>query len=287
MTSLVQQLTQLAKNEGYNHTPLPGVGVYKSSNAVARGPLCYSQGIIFVVQGQKQIHFNQQTYCYNADNYLVLTIPLAAECETITHENQPLLAITIDLDITLLNELVRLFVEFGQDVSSNTLQTSKSLFVSQCTQTLSNLLEKLAHCLSDPLRTAAIGHSILREIYFHILSGPQAQPLFALVSHNSYLAKLDKVMRYLHNHYDAKLDVDLLANMAHMSTSTFHRNFKHLTASSPIQYVKMLRLNRARELLQDNGIKVKQAAAQVGYESPHQFSREFTRYFGVSPSELG
>jgi AraC-like DNA-binding protein len=287
MTSLVQQLMQLAKNDGYNRTALSGVGVYKTSTSVARGPLCYSQGIIFVVQGQKHIHFNQQTYCYNADNYLVLTIPLAAECETITEENEPLLAITIDLDMNLLNELVRLFHDFGQGSNSNTLQNSKSVFVSKCTPTLSQLLEKLANCLTNPLHTAALGMAIIREIYFHILSGPQAMPLFALVSHNSYLAKLDKVMKYFHANIDAKLDVEQLADMANMSTSTFHRNFKYLTASSPIQYVKKLRLNRARELLQDHGIKVKQAAAQVGYESPHQFSREFTRYFGVSPSELG
>ena len=92
-------------------------------------------------------------------------------------------------------------------------------------------------------------------------------------------------MKYLHEHYDQNLDVEQLAAMANMSPSSFHRNFRQITASSPIQYVKKIRLTRARELLMDQGVKVKQAAARVGYESPTQFSREFKRYFGHSPQE--
>ncbi len=96
---------------------------------------------------------------------------------------------------------------------------------------------------------------------------------------------MERVLKHLHNNFQGSLDVEQLASMANMSSSTFHRNFKQITSSSPIQYVKKIRLSRARELLQDQGLKVKQAAAQVGYESPTQFSREFSRYFGQSPSE--
>ena len=99
------------------------------------------------------------------------------------------------------------------------------------------------------------------------------------------MSKMERTLKHLHNHYDDKLDVEQLASMANMSTSTFHRNFKQITASSPIQYVKKLRLSKAKDLLQDQGIKVKQAAAQVGYESATQFSREFTRYYGILPRD--
>ena len=132
-----------------------------------------------------------------------------------------------------------------------------------------------------------MGQSLIREVMFHVLSGPQAAPLFALVSHNTHLSRLERVLKHLHDNYQTELDVELLASMANMSTSTFHRNFRQVTASSPIQYVKKMRLNRARELLLDQGLKVKQAAAQVGYDSPTQFSREFKRYFGLSPQECG
>lgn len=92
-------------------------------------------------------------------------------------------------------------------------------------------------------------------------------------------------MKYLHEHFTDTLDVERLASLANMSPSSFHRNFRRTTGSSPVQYLKKLRLTRAREMLQDKGVKVKQAATLVGYESPNQFSREFKRYFGLSPQD--
>jgi len=285
MNNLIGNLAILATKEGYNKTPLSGVGIFKASNSTARIPLCYSQGIIIIIQGQKRIHFNQQVFDYNPDNYLTLTLPLPAECETIVEPGKPLLALAIDLNLAILNELVRVLDEHGQIKQGNSLTENKGLFVSQSTEAMSCVVSRLANCLSSPLQCDIIGQGLLREIFFHILSGPQAAPLFALVSHNTHLSRMERVLKHLHNNFHSSLDVEQLANMANMSSSTFHRNFKQITASSPIQYVKKIRLSRARELLQDQGLKVKQAAAQVGYESPTQFSREFSRYFGQSPSE--
>jgi len=285
MNDLIENLAILASEEGYNKTALSGVGIYKTSESTARVPLCYSQGIIIVVQGRKRIHFNQQSFDYNPDNYLTLTLPLPAECETIVEDGKPLLALAIDLDLAILNELVRVLDDHGKIKQTDNLSDNKGLFVSQSTQALSCVVSRLADCLNSPLQCDIIGKGLLREIFFHILSGPQAAPLFALVSHNTHLSRMERVLKHLHHNFQGSLDVEQLANMANMSSSTFHRNFKHITASSPIQYVKKIRLSRARELLQDQGLKVKQAAAQVGYESPTQFSREFSRYFGQSPSE--
>jgi len=284
MNNTVKQLSQLAKEEGYNKTALCGVGIYKTSESSDPAPLCYSQGIVIVVQGQKRVSFNQQSYDYNPDNYLVLTLPLPAECQTIVEPGKPMLALVIDLDLSVLSELVRLLDEHGGMSQSSRLTENKGLFVSKCTETLSCVVARLSDCLNSALQCDVIGKGLLREIFFHILQGPQASPLFALVSHNTHLSKMERILKHLHNNFTHNLDVEQLANMANMSSSTFHRNFKQVTASSPIQYVKKIRLNRARELLQDQGLKVKQAAAQVGYESPTQFSREFSRYFGKSPS---
>ena len=285
MTDLINNLSQLATSEGFNQTAVPGVGIYKASQSIGRVPLCYSQGIIIVAQGQKRVFFNHHTFNYNPDNYLVLTLPLPAECETIVEPGKPLLSLMIDFDMGLLNELVRMFDDHGLLKQADSMSDAKGLFVSSCTTALSCCVERLSQCLTSPLEAAAMGAGLVKEIMFHILSGPQATPLFSLVSHNTHLSRMDRVLKHLHSNFQGNLDVEQLANMANMSTSTFHRNFKQVTASSPIQYVKKLRLSRARELLQDQGLKVKQAAAQVGYESPTQFSREFTRYFGLSPSE--
>lgn len=285
MQSLITQLEKLAPSEGYNQTFINGVGVYKSSESAQRTPLCYSQGIIFVLQGQKRVFFNDKVYTYNPDNYLVLTVPLPAECETQLTNNNPLLSLIIDFDIPVLGELVRVFDEHGKLNNSDKISNAKGLFVSENTDALSCTLTRLVDCLSSKLQSDIIGKGLVREVFYHVLQGPQASPLFDLVSHNTHMSKMERTLKHLHNHYDDKLDVEQLASMANMSTSTFHRNFKQITASSPIQYVKKLRLSKAKDLLQDQGIKVKQAAAQVGYESATQFSREFTRYFGISPSD--
>ena len=286
MNSLIHNLQQLAPEEGYNPTPLPGIGVFKASESSARVPLCYSQGIIIVAQGNKRVYLEDQTYDYNPDNYLVLALPMPAECETIVEPGKPLLSLVIDIDMGLLNELVRLFDEHCQGNCRGKQTESKGLFVSRCNEELACVVERLAQSLISPLEASILGKGLLREILFHILKGPQAAPLFSLVSHNTHLARLERSMKYLHEHYADSLDVEQLADMANMSPSTFHRNFRQVTSSSPIQYVKKIRLTRARELLMDQGIKVKQAAAKVGYESPTQFSREFKRYFGYSPQEV-
>lgn len=285
MDQSIANLTSLIKNEGYNKTVLSGVGIYKTSQSTDRIPLCYNQGVIIILQGQKRVFFDQKTYHYNPDNYLVLTLPLAAECETIVEDGKPMISLIIDFDISVLSELVRVLDEHGQINQSDPAIENKGLYVSQCTDMLSCTISRLTECLKSPLQCDIIGKGLLREIYFHMLTGPQAAPLFALVSHNTYLSKMERILKHLHNNFNNRLDVEQLADMANMSSSTFHRNFKQITASSPIQYVKKIRLSRARELLQDQGLKVKQAAAKVGYESPTQFSREFTRYYGLSPSE--
>ena len=285
MQSLIKQLELLAPSEGYNQTFINGVGIYRSSESAQRTPLCYSQGIIFVLQGQKRVFFDEQIYTYNPDNYLVLTVPLPAECETQLTNNNPLLSLIIDFDMPVLGELVRVFDEHGKLNSSDKMSNAKGLFVSENTDALSCTLTRLVDCLGSKLQSDIIGKGLVREVFYHVLQGPQASPLFDLVSHNTHMSKMERTLKHLHNHYDDKLDVEQLASMANMSASTFHRNFKQITASSPIQYVKKLRLSKAKDLLQDQGIKVKQAAAQVGYESATQFSREFTRYFGISPSD--
>ncbi|GMM83525.1 AraC family transcriptional regulator N-terminal domain-containing protein [Pseudoalteromonas sp. MTN2-4] len=285
MQSLIKQLELLAPSEGYNQTFINGVGIYKSSESAQRTPLCYSQGIIFVLQGQKRVFFDEQIYTYNPDNYLVLTVPLPAECETQLTKNNPLLSLIIDFDMSVLGELVRVFDEHGKLNSSDKISNAKGLFVSENTDALSCTLTRLVDCLGSKLQSDIIGKGLVREVFYHVLQGPQASPLFDLVSHNTHMSKMERTLKHLHNHYDDKLDVEQLASMANMSASSFHRNFKQITASSPIQYVKKLRLSKAKDLLQDQGIKVKQAAAQVGYESATQFSREFTRYFGISPSD--
>ncbi|MBW3138564.1 AraC family transcriptional regulator [Ferrimonas balearica] len=282
MNALAQALAPLAHSEGVNTTPLPGVWIFKASESRPREPLCYSQGIIIMAQGTKRVHLDEQVFEYNPDNYLVLTLPIPAECETVV-EDEPMLSLVVDINIGVLHQLVRLFEEHRQAPGEGRMVEGRSLYVSPLGESMQDSAVRLAQALASPLQAEALGPGLIQSLLYHALQGEQSGPLFALARHNTHLARLERALRHMHEHYQQSLDIDQLAAMANMSPSTFHRNFRQMTASSPIQYLKKLRLTRARELLQDRGLKVKQAAAMVGYESPTQFSREFKRYFGETP----
>ncbi|MCE0761112.1 AraC family transcriptional regulator [Marinobacter sp. G11] len=286
MSALVQLLDSLSPKEGYNPTLVEGIGVYRASQSVAREPLCYRQGIIVVAQGSKRVYLGEEVYDYNPSHYLVMTLPIPAECETQVVPGEPLLALLIDIKMELLQPLIRLFDDHHQSPPEALTAPGKpGLYVSQVTDAFSAATVRLCQHLQSPLTAEALCDGVLREILYLILSSEHSAPLFELARYNTQLARMERVLKYMHEHYHESLEVDRLAALAGMSSSSFHRNFRQSTGSPPLQYLKKLRLTRARELLQDKDIKVKQAAASVGYESPTQFSREFKRYFGLSPQD--
>ncbi|WMC12251.1 AraC family transcriptional regulator [Oceanimonas pelagia] len=283
MNELAHLLDTLSPREGFNTTAMQGVGVYRASRSVPREPMCYTQGIILVAQGAKRVHLDGRVYDYNANNYLVMTLPIPAECETLVTPGEPLLALLLDIRMDMLQPLIRLLDEHNRLPPQADGAAQPGLYVSRVTEQLSAAAIRLCQCLDSPLTAAALGEGTLREILYLILTGEHAAPLFDLARYNTQLARMERVLKHMHEHYQESLEVERLAALAGMSTSSFHRHFRQATGSPPLQYLKKLRLTRARELLQDKDVKVKQAAAEVGYESPTQFSREFKRYFGVPP----
>ena len=144
---------------------------------------------------------------------------------------------------------------------------------------------RLLRVLETDTETAILGPGTTKEIFYRALMGGQGASLLALLNQNSNLARIIGTLKIIHGNYKEKLDVERLAKTANMSLSTFHRAFKEVTADSPLQYLKKVRLNKARDLLLQEQTKAYIVAERVGYESQSQFSREFKRYFNVAPSE--
>ncbi|WP_136810854.1 AraC family transcriptional regulator [Desulfosediminicola flagellatus] len=285
MTEIARLMHTLAREEGFNTTELPGVGIFKASQPKPREPLCYQQGVIIVGQGSKRVFLGNSTYEYNPDNYLVLTVPIPAECETSTVEDKPMLAMTVDLDIGMLN---RIIAEMDSHINLDLLEKRdkhKGLFLASTTVQIQDTVQRLLHALQSPLDCGVIGPGIVHELIFRIMCGENASSLYALAMKNTNLARIDKALKLIHSNYRESMDVDSLAALVNMSPSAFHRAFKDVTASSPIQYLKKVRLSKAKALLIEEGSRVNEAATEVGYESAAQFSREFKRYFGTSPVE--
>lgn len=285
MHRVAKIVEKLAVEDGYNDTELDGVGLFKASEGRGREPLCYEQGVIFVVQGAKRVYLGNSVHEYNPQNYLVLTVPIPAECETFANKAEPLLAVTIDIDTIFLNQIVHIMDEYGGRIQSPAGPLQGGLFLEEVTGEIEDILLRLVTLLQSPLESRLLGEGILKELFLRILQQDNSDILFALTMKNTNLSRINRALKHIHANFTQAMNVDELSFLVNMSPSAFHRAFNEVTASSPIQYIKKIRLNRARDLMLDRNLMVNEAAIQVGYESPTQFSREFKRYYGHSPSE--
>lgn len=284
MQILADLMARLAPGDGMFTTRLPGVRIYRKTTRQPREPLVYEQGIIIVAQGAKRLFLDGTVYEFNPENYLTLAVSVPVECETIASPEEPLLAMAVDIDLGLLHEIIETMEAAGDPGQAESGKgRPHGMFVSPFTPRIHDVASRLVSALHSPVESSILGTGCVRELLFRVMESENSAILHALVRQNSNIARVDKALRLIHEGYRGAMTVEDLASLVNMSPSTFHRAFKDATASSPIQYVKKFRLNRAKTLLQVNGLRVNEAASEVGYESTAQFSREFKRYFGQSP----
>ncbi|AXK56500.1 AraC family transcriptional regulator [Pseudomonas protegens] len=281
--TLVSLIQPLASRDGFVATALPGVQVLRASCDVARGPQIYEPSLMIIVQGSKLAYLGTRTLEYGAGHYLIQALSVPFECETFALPDAPLLGISIAIDRAVLSELVlAMGIAEGRAASAQTLESMTSAVLDDV---MRGCVERLLHCLLDPLECKVMGASRVRELLFAALRGPQADALRALVEQQGQFARVAASLNHLHEHYTEPLSVETLARCANMSTSTFHEHFKRSTLLSPVQYLKRLRLLKAQQLLVGEGLGVAQVAHRVGYQSTSQFSREYKRYFERNPGD--
>jgi AraC-like DNA-binding protein len=206
---------------------------------------------------------------------------MPAECETEASPEEPLLLLTIDVEATMLGELLLEMDEFPPLVGP----TPRGIASTPMTDELAVSVIRLLECLKTPRDSRILGRQMVREIVYRVLCGEQGGSLRALASRDDHFARIARVLRHVHTEYAKPLSVEDLARRAGMSVPAFHHYFKLVTASSPLQYLKRIRLDHARRLMAHDGYNAGTAARAVGYESPSQFGREFKRLFGVTPVE--
>ncbi|HUW39922.1 MAG TPA: AraC family transcriptional regulator [Rectinemataceae bacterium] len=278
--ALAGLLDLLAAGEGHSPSRLEQVRFIRVTDKSPRGPIVYEPGIIVVGQGRKIGYLGGKVYVYDPNNYLVLSVPLPFECETTAEPGKPFLAVSISMDSGLLGELV---AELDDGLAAP--ESVTGIYSTPLTPELMSATVRLLECLRSETDSRILGRQIVREITYHVLKGPQGIALRAVVARDSRFAQIAKVLRRIHESYSRELSVQSLAEEVNMSVSAFHHNFKAVTSSSPLQYLKSIRLHKARLLMAQEGLGAGLAAEKVGYASPSQFSREFKRFFGESPRE--
>lgn len=276
-TRMLELMLQLAPNEGYSATRLDGVTLMRANQALASTPALYEPSIVIVLQGSKRGVHGGKLYVYDAEHYLVLAVPLPFSIETQASADKPMLGVALRIDPSLTAELA---LEVSEQAQSEPLP----LYASPIDSALQDATLRLLQALSCATDARVLGPALVREITYRVLSGAQGASLRAALQANSHFGRIAKVLRLIHSQFHTALDVPTLARQAHLSVAAFHVHFKTVTATSPLQYIKAMRLHQARLLMIRNDLSAASAAAQVGYQSPSQFSREFRRLFGRSPS---
>jgi AraC-like DNA-binding protein len=278
---MIRLLGRLAPSEGYTLSALDGVKFMRSNRSLPRTPVLYEPSIVIVCQGRKRGFLAGQVYTYDAQQFLVLSVPLPFESETEASEEVPMLAVAVRINLPTAAELVLALDEAG----GHAHESPKGIFSTALDEKLSDAVLRLLEALASPLEANILGPSIVREIYLRVLTGEQGGAIRAALTHQSHFGKIGKALRRIHAEYHGDLNVGLLADEAGMSVPAFHASFKAVTSTSPIQYLKTTRLHKARLLMVQDGVSASVASARVGYESASQFSREFKRFFGRSPIE--
>jgi AraC-like DNA-binding protein len=277
---MVSLLTKLAPNEGYNLSYLRDVRFLRSNRPLSVTPVLYEPGIVVVCQGRKRGFLGDQTYVYDAQHYLAVSVPVPFTMETDASEKEPLLAIYFRLDFKMLADLL-----LQMEVAEPGDAIPQGMFATAMDEKMSASVLRFLEAMDEPMEAKILGPALVKEIYLRVLTGDQGASMRAALVNEGQFGKIAKAIKKIHASYNEKLDVDQLAKEAGMSAPSFHSHFKNVTATSPMQYLKSTRLHQARLLMARNGLTAASACVEVGYESASQFSREFKRLFGRTPIE--
>lgn len=275
-------LDQYTGGDGISPSCLDGVSFGRVTNSHPRSPVLYEPSIYIVARGRKVGFIGQRTVTYDANNYLVLAAPLPFECQTEPGLDGPMLGLSVRVAPGLVSDLASRMPTHGRLVPAD---APGCVEATPLELPMSDAAVRLLECLGTPAEADILGPGIVREIVYRALCGPQGHVLLAMIARQGQTAQINTALRWMHARYAEPFSVSQMADQVGMSVSAFHHRFKAATASSPVQYLKSVRLHKARALIVNEGAGAAQAALSVGYESASQFSREFKRFFGASPSD--
>ncbi len=245
-------------------------------------PTCglYEPSVCLIAQGAKRVQLGDDVYDYNGQRYLITAVHLPTVVQIIeASPERPYLGLRLMLDQA---ELAQMILDSNLPAPPSQ-QSARGMATGEMTHALLNAFQRLLDLLDDEGAIPILAPTIQREILYRLLVGDQGARLRQLASAGSQSQQIAQVIDWLKSNYTRPLRIEDLAREARMSASTFHHHFRTMTALSPLQYQKQLRLQEARRLMLLERLDAATAAFQVGYESPSQFSREYSRQYGAPP----
>ena len=279
-SELARKIAAHARTAGEHATPILGLTLYRRTDTTPCYPATYEPSFNVFVQGQKRITLGGTTYLCDGSTFLLSSLDLPVVSQIVqASEAVPLLSMLLKLDLAAVREILN-HAEFQ---SQNGSSESRGISVGKTTVDLLKPCSRLLDLLGAPEDIPFLSIGIQREIVYRLLRGPQGARLRAIATLGDQSHRTAKAVAWLRHNYRKPLRLEELAEVARMGMSTLHHHFRALTAMSPLQYQKQLRLVAARERMLIEGLDAASAAFEVGYESPSQFNREYKRFFGQPP----
>lgn len=237
--------------------------------------------LCLIVQGAKALRLGEEQYRYDPLNYLVVSVTVPVAGQVIEASPQaPYICIRLDFEPAEIAQLIAEAPPAG--VPS---EPERAVFLDRIDVPLLDTMLRLVRLLDTPRDIGMLAPMALRELYYRLLRGSHGRRLYEIALGDSQTHRVTRAIDWLNKHYTQPLRIEELARVANLGNSTLHHRFKAVTSMSPLQYQKQLRLQEARRLMISEGLDVSSACYRVGYESPSQFSREYSRQFGSPPSK--
>jgi len=278
-SELVERIARAVRKDG-RVEPLKGLRLHRESLPTGLIHSLSFPAFCIIAQGSKEIFLGDDRYRYDPMHYLLAT----AELPIVTHvieasQEQPYLSLSISLNPTLVGPVM---VEAGH-VSSRSYASVRAINVSPLDASLLDAVVRLVRLLDTPAEAPFLGPLITREIVYRLLMGEQGERLRHIALQESHTHRIARAIQQLHEEFDQPLRIDDIAQELGMSVSSFHHHFKAVTALSPLQFQKQIRLQEARRLMLGEGLDAASAGYRVGYNDASHFNREYKRLFGQPP----
>lgn len=262
---------------------MPGLMMIRLDQPILNTCSVYEPCVALIVQGGKRVLLGDETLTYGEDRYLIASMDLPVKTAVMqASPERPYLGVALRLD---WREIASLMLEMPPAAPRKVEPDSRAMTTGAVTAPLLQAFDRLLALLDQPDHIAVLAPLIRREIHYRLLTGEAGARLRQIATVDTQSHQVARAIAQLNARFAEPLRIEALARDSSMSLSTFHHHFKALTAMSPLQYQKQLRLAEARRLMLSERVDASTAAFRVGYESPSQFSREYRRLFGAPPSK--
>ncbi|EOU2548499.1 AraC family transcriptional regulator N-terminal domain-containing protein [Vibrio parahaemolyticus] len=279
---LAKLIDRWTGNANQYDTPISGLRFSRWTTPTPPTSYTHNPSICLIAQGRKRVLLGEESFIYDANHFLISSVDLPIIANIIeASEEQPYLGLIMELDLTEISQLI---VD-SELAFTQSKEAQKGIAVGELSESLLDAFVRLAELLDEGQNIKILAPIIKREIFYRLLMSEQGTRLHQIVTAGSHSHQIAKAIDWLKNNFVKPLSVGDLASYTGMSKSSFYTHFRSMTSMTPLQFQKKLRLSEARRLMLTENLDAMATTFKVGYESPSQFSREYSRLFGAPPSK--